>query len=172
MLFYRQQPNTAFTLLSLASQSTSPLFECEMATQVLLNHRGGFANASVYKSKSESASFTNCCHLLPFTSSPLYLPLPLPIHQEDASAAAGGDDAWSESCWELCQQQARGKMEMVIAAVRVGQSCHVLQPLTLLSRAAAHPESADSKPHFPREGMKNTTFLLVNVAYFTHLNFL
>lgn len=125
VLFYWGQPNKTFTLLSLVFLSTSPLFGCEMAMQMLLNHRGVFVHASVYKSKSEgrSASFICWCYLLLFTSTHLYLP----THQENTSAAAGEDDAWSESCWELSQQQARGKIEMVIAAVRVGQHCHALQ---------------------------------------------
>lgn len=112
--------------------------------------KGGFAHASVYKSKSEGRSVSLICWCCLLPSTHLYLP----TYQENPSAAAGGDDAWPERCWELSQQQARGKTEMVIAPVRVGQHCHVLQPLTLLSRATAHPESADSKPHFPWETKK------------------
>lgn len=146
VLFYWGQPNKTFTLLSLVFQSTLPLFECEMATQMLLNHRGGFAHASVYKIKSE-VLFICWCSLLPFTST--HLPLPLATHQ-DTPAAAAGDDGWAESCWELCQQQERGKQRWWLQLWGWDSTAMCCSHWL----CSAHPGSADSRPHFPQEGMK------------------
>lgn len=152
VLFYWGWPNKTFTLLSLVFSEHFALFECEMATQTLLTHRGVFAHASV----SIEAEMP-----LPFAGVTCY-PLPEPTFTFTSLSRTPRQLSSSRRRWCLLWKLLRavpaagkGKIEMVIAAVREGQHCHVLQPLALLSTSracwqqAALPTGGNEEQHLP-----------------------
>lgn len=168
VLFYWGQPNKTFTLLSSVFQSTSPLFECEMATQVLLNHKGGVCpcfclQKQVWRQK--------CLFHLLVLSATLNPPLPSHIPRKPLSSSRG---RWCLAWKVLGAEPATGKREN-----RDG-NCPG-EGGTALPCAAATDSAQQSngtsrvcwqQATFPMGDKEDKAFLLVNAAYFYNLNFL